>query len=1034
MKISFRSIFAAVFLSASSAFGFSVDQQVEASEDPILKPNGTPIAAGEFVVKVGYFNYNTSNFNDNNAQVQANLANTADLESHFVQLFQSDGTGSNTGANGVNTDFGPNVNGPGTILTYFRQPDNVWASTYSGFSGKKIYAWFRLKSDPQTQAIFADDTISFAGGTNEITDSFVNLYIAKSIPTLRIIAGEAASNGIKLVQAATTATLSFSAGTATVREDAGTVTLTVNRTGKMDNSVSVKYATADGTAQSPADYIGVQDGTLSFAAGESSKTIIIPIVNRTGFQPSRNFSVTLSEPSTGAELGTPSTVTVTITDKDQPQRGVISLSSNSYTVSENGGSATITVTRTGGSDGEVSASFATSDNGDATAGQDYTAVSQTVTFADGDSASKQILIPITDDTTFEGDEVFLAGLSSPTGGATLGTSSATVTITEDDAVPPGGSVSFSSSTYSVQENGGTVTITVNRSGGSNGNASVQYSTSNGSASAGADYETASGTLEWADGESGAKSFTVTIINNSNDQPDKNFNVALSSSSGSISISSPASAVVTIVDEDTAGSIQFQQTTATVAENGGPVTLTLTRSGGSDGQVTVRANTGGGTATPNTDYTPLTNEVITFGNGQTSASLNIQITNNATFSGNRTFDVTLSDPSNSATLGANSTATVTITEDEQPKPGVFNFNSASYFASEGAAKAVITVTRSGGSDQETTVRYSMSNGTAIAADYVNNSGTLTFPQGKTSAKFTVTIINDGTPESNETVNLRLTNPTNGARLGSRRTAVLTIVNDDQPAVFRVESDSYNVVEGSPATVKVIRSGGTGYQASVRYYTSDNTAFAGSDYTANKGVLTFAPDETEKTITLDTEVDETPEADEVFNVALGRTAESSSARLVHPLRTAITITRNNTTEQPDGMIVTSQGTVGDNIYNSTASGQTSLRGISGGSSVDYSIRIQNDGDAADTVVLTGLANGTATNGTVQITFDGNDITEEVLSSSGFETPEFGVKKSHQLQVTVGVSGGKQYVGYGVTITATSMNNSAKTDAVKVGVFTR
>src|SRR4029434_2691583 len=108
--------------------------------------------------------------------------------------------------------------------------------------------------------------------------------------------------------------------------------------------------------------------------------------------------------------------------------GSLQFSAATYSVAENGGNATITITRTGGSAGAVGVSFATS-NGTATAGSDYTTTTQTISFANGDTANQTGSIPILDDTTFEGNETVNLSLRSPTGGATLGSpSSAVLTI------------------------------------------------------------------------------------------------------------------------------------------------------------------------------------------------------------------------------------------------------------------------------------------------------------------------------------------------------------------------------------------------------------------------------------------------------------------------------------------------------------------------------------------------------------------------------------------------------------------------------
>ena len=174
---------------------------------------------------------------------------------------------------------------------------------------------------------------------------------------------------------------------------------------------------------------------------------------------------------------------LTIIDNDVAPAGILQFSAATYSVAENGGNATITITRTGGSTGVVGVRFATS-NGTATAAADYTAVTQTVSFANGDTANKTVSIPIIDDTLVEGNETVNLTLSNPTGGATLGTpSTAVLTITDND-VAPAGTLQFSAATYSVAENGGNATITITRTGGSAGAVGVTFATSNGTATAG----------------------------------------------------------------------------------------------------------------------------------------------------------------------------------------------------------------------------------------------------------------------------------------------------------------------------------------------------------------------------------------------------------------------------------------------------------------------------------------------------------------------------------------------------------------------
>jgi len=115
--------------------------------------------------------------------------------------------------------------------------------------------------------------------------------------------------------------------------------------------------------------------------------------------------------------------------------GELQLSAASYSVAEDIGNLSITVTRTNGSDGDVSVDYTTSD-GSASAGQDYAASAGTLTLLDGET-SQSFTVAILDDTEYEGDESFNLSLANAMGGALIGNpSSATATISDNDSPPP----------------------------------------------------------------------------------------------------------------------------------------------------------------------------------------------------------------------------------------------------------------------------------------------------------------------------------------------------------------------------------------------------------------------------------------------------------------------------------------------------------------------------------------------------------------------------------------------------------------------
>jgi hypothetical protein len=117
-----------------------------------------------------------------------------------------------------------------------------------------------------------------------------------------------------------------------------------------------------------------------------------------------------------------------------------------------------------------------------------------------------------------------------------------------------GQFTLSSATYSVGESGRTVSITIRLSGSRTGkkpwNATVSYATSNGTATAGSDYTATSGSRTFK--KAGSWTFTIPITSDMASEGNETFTVSLSSPSNGSSLGSPNSAIVTIVDDDTAG--------------------------------------------------------------------------------------------------------------------------------------------------------------------------------------------------------------------------------------------------------------------------------------------------------------------------------------------------------------------------------------------------------------------------------------------------------------------------------------------------
>jgi hypothetical protein len=311
----------------------------------------------------------------------------------------------------------------------------------------------------------------------------------------------------------------------------------------------------DGTAVSGSDYTNTPI-TVNFANAETSKTVTIPIINDTVYEPTETVNLTLSNPTGGATLGTQKTATLNIVDNDAIP-GAIQFSNTAYSVNENGTVVNaVTLTRTNGSDGAVSATINLT-NGTATTGSDYTNTPITVNFANGET-SKTVTIPIINDTQFEPDETINLTLTNPQGGATLGTQiTAILTIINDD-LPQPGIISLNSSSYTVNENG-TASITLIRTGGSDGEVTVTLTPTDGTAVAGSDYTNTPITVNFANAET-SKTVTIPIINDTVYEPTETVNLTLSNVTGGATLGSQKTATLNIVDNDAIpGTIQFSNT-------------------------------------------------------------------------------------------------------------------------------------------------------------------------------------------------------------------------------------------------------------------------------------------------------------------------------------------------------------------------------------------------------------------------------------------------------------------------------------------
>jgi poly(3-hydroxybutyrate) depolymerase len=438
-------------------------------------------------------------------------------------------------------------------------------------------------------------------------------------------------------------TVQFSAGNLFVAESAGTATLLVQRTGDTNTVVTVDYATADGTATSGLKYTAVS-GTLTFAAGETNKTIVVPILNEGFVEGTKSFLAILSNPTGGAVLGTPVSDTVFITDNDVG----IQFQFASYSFTEDAGAVVVGVVR--GDDGNLPVTIGLAAvDGTATNTVDYLSPTNTLAFAPQERL-KFVSVPIINNSLKQPNRTFNLRLANAAG-ATLGAqTTVAITIVDNDQ-----GFQFASTVYNISEDAGAAQISVLRgTDATNSTFTVGYATSDGSATTGVDYTGMTNTLTFGPGER-VKQVAVPILNNGTKQASRSFHLALSNPTGGAVLGSPTATTVSILDNDPG--VGFERTAYTNGwGQGGNFAVTVLR--GNDwflGPITVDYTTANLTATAGQDYQAVSG-TLEFQPNETIKAINIPILRNRAVPGAKTLRVVLSNTTGGAILG---TASVTV---------------------------------------------------------------------------------------------------------------------------------------------------------------------------------------------------------------------------------------------------------------------------------------------------------------------------------------------------------------------------------------
>jgi hypothetical protein len=665
------------------------------------------------------------------------------------------------------------------------------------------------------------------------------------------------------------------------------ITFNVTLSAASGKTVMVNYATANGVppdgAVTPGDYAG-EAGTVTFNPGQTTQPVSVTVNGDTVPELDEKFVVNLSGPVSTTILDGQGQGTIS-NDDGSPQ-----LSINDPAVTEgNSGTVdlTFTVTLAPASGAEVRVNYTTVQS-TATAGSDYVTKTGVLTFGPG-TATQPITIQINSDLLDEANETVFVDLSEPVN-ATIADSRGTGTITDDDAPP---SVSITSVGAVTEGNASVFNVTLSAASGQQ--VTVQYSTTNGTATSPADYTSATNaTLTFVPGDT-SESINITTIDDTVDEPAaESFNVTLSAPTNVSIPPGQGTATGTINDNDDPPSLSISDGNGLEGNSGLPncgsvpapgttstgfAFFTVSLSAASGLPITVQWSTADNTAVAPDDYASVSPTPLTFSPGALSQPVCVRIAGDVSDEPNQTFNVLLTAPTN-ATINDGTGVGTILDDDGAPALTVTGANDP-----EGGGPARFVVSLLPASGIPVTVSVGTAPGSAGAgADYAPipagvspsppascsaNPCGLMFNPGQTSKAIDINIVDDPLDESDETFTVSLSNEQNAVILnGNDRFGIVTIVDNDAPP--SVSIGDATVAEGNGGTVgasfPVTLSTTSGKTVSVNYAAANGTAVAPEDFAASSTTLTFAPGETSKIAVVPVNGDTAVEPDETFSVGL------------------------------------------------------------------------------------------------------------------------------------------------------------------------
>ena len=689
-------------------------------------------------------------------------------------------------------------------------------------------------------------------------------------------------------------------------------TVTLDKQNDTGAAITFDVTFTGGNAVAGSDYTDTSGvGVISVAAGATTGTLVVPVLDDADLEALETLEATLSNPSNGAVSVTGPTATANISDNDSAN-AVLSVTTQG---DENGLVDivyTVTLDKTNNTGAAITFDIDDTFAGTATSGSDYVAIpgAAQISVADG-ATTGTFTVTVSQDLLLEATETVQAQISNSSNAAvTITGSTATANIVDDETANAVLSVTTQGDETGPQNI--VYTVTLSRQNDTGAAITFDVAFTGGNAVAGSDYTDTSGVgvISVAAGAS-TGTLVVPVLDDADLEALETLEATLSNpSNGAVTVTGPT-ATANITDNDSANAVL---SVTTQGDENGLVDIvymvSLSQQNNTGAAITFDIDdTFAGTATSGSDYVAIPGAAqISVADGATTGTFTVTVSQDALLEATETVQAQISNSSNAAVTITGPTATANIVDDETAN-AVLSVTTQG--DETGPQNIVYTVTLSRQNDTGAAITFDVAftGGNAVAgSDFTDTSGVgvISVAAGASTGTLVVPVLDDADLEALETLEATLSNPSNGAVSVTGPTATANITdNDSANAVLSVttqgdETGPQNIVY----TVTLSRQNDTGAAITFDVGFTGGNAVAGSDYTdtSGVGVISVAAGATTGTLVV-------PVLDDADLEAL----ETLEATLSNPSNGAVSVTgptaTANITDNDSANAVLSVTTQGD-----------------------------------------------------------------------------------------------------------------------------